>query len=462
MCGIIGAFSKNDAASLVVSGLVALQHCGQEAFGILSYEGNGERFHSHRDRGFVNVDSAILARLAGSVAIGHVRYSTSGGNHLRNAQPCFSETRFGGIGIAHNGNLLNADAIRTDNLRSGSRFQSTSDTEVILDLIAKSGKETFMESLVDALGKVKGAYSLVILTENRHIIGVRDPRGFHPLSLGKKDGCYLLATETCALNEIGAEFIREIKPGEMIDISEFGFLSLFPFEKKACAHCIFRQVYFARPDSLVDDLQVSASRYRIGKILAKESPVKYDLPDGLSASDVYFVSPVPESGIGAAEGYAKVLGLRLKRGLIRKRSYTARTFIQPSEALREDGARRKYCTDNGVLFGKKVILVDDSIVRGTTFKLLVKMVRDAGAKEVHIRIASPPFRHHCVYGIDTPSDNELIASKMDIEEMRKFFNADSLAFISLEGLHYALGEQNYPKEKTRFCNACFTGNYPEL
>ena len=461
MCGIIGAFSKDDAVSLVVSGLIALQHCGQETFGILTYEGkNRQRFHSHRDRGFVNVDQATIARLAGSVAIGHVRYGTSGGNHLRNAQPFFSETRFGGIGIAHNGNLLNADTIRADHLKRGSRFQSTSDTEVILDLITLSKKETFKESLIDALNKVRGAYSLLVLTEDKHIFCVRDPRGFHPLSLGKKDGYYMLATETCVWNEIGAEYIRELQPGEMIDITEFGYESSFPFEKKGCAHCIFRQVYFARPDSLVDGLQVSASRYRIGKVSAKEAGILYDLSEGLPVEDVYFVSPVPESGIGAAEGFAKQSGLRLKRGLIRKRSYAARTFIQPSEELRVEGARRKYCTDNGVLAGKKVILVDDSIVRGTTFKLLVKMVREAGAKEVHIRISSPPFKHRCIYGIDTPSDEELIASRMDVEEMRKFFSADSLAFVSLDGLRHALGEDT-PIEESRYCTACFSKIYPE-
>ncbi len=451
MCGIIGAFSKKDAAELVISGLIALQHRGQESWGILSYEGkDGERFHSHRARGFVESDAETLSRLKGNIAIGHVRYGTSGGNNLRNAQPFFGETRFGGIGIAHNGNLINTEEIRDFHLQGGSIYQSTSDTEVFLHLLSQSKKETFKECLTDALQKVKGAYSLVILTEEGNIIGVRDPRGFRPLSLAKKDGCFLLASETCAWNEMGAEFVREIQPGEMVFVSADAVESSFPFKKEKHANCIFEQVYFARPDSLIDDLLVSSSRYRIGKILAKEAPVSAD-----------FVSPVPESGVASAEGFAKVSGLRLKRGLIRKRSYNARTFIQPSEALREDGARRKYCPDPGVLSGKRVVFVDDSIVRGTTFRLLVQMAKEAGATEVHIRIASPPFRHHCIYGIDTPSDDELLASNMSIEEMRKYLNADSLAFISLEGLHAALGEEKFP-ECSRFCNACFTGKYPVL
>ncbi|TRZ50917.1 amidophosphoribosyltransferase [bacterium] len=451
MCGIIGAFGKNEVASLAIQSLVALQHRGQESWGVLTYEGkDSQRFHSHRMRGFVEADIETIARLKGSVAIGHVRYGTSGGSNLRNAQPFFGETRFGGVGIAHNGNLLNTEEIRTFHLESGSIYQSTSDTEAILHLLSRSRKKTFEECLVDALNQVKGAYSLVILSEEGLLIGLRDPRGFRPLSLGKKDGCYLLASETCVWNEIGAEFIRELQHGEMVVVSHDTIESSFPFASKKCKHCVFEQIYFSRPDSMVDDLLVSSSRYRIGKVLAAEAP-----------ADADFVSPVPESGVASAEGYAKVSGLRLKRGLIRKRSYNARTFIQPTEDLRQEGVRRKYCPDPAILFGKKVVLVDDSVVRGTTFRLLVEMVREAGAIEVHLRIASPPFKHHCIYGIDTPSDGELLASTMSIEEMRKYFNADSLAFISLKGLHHALGEDICPS-KSRFCNACFTGNYPVL
>ncbi|MCX6736179.1 MAG: amidophosphoribosyltransferase [Candidatus Parcubacteria bacterium] len=451
MCGIIGAFGVKNAVELVIPGLTSLQHRGQESWGVLSYEGkDGERFHSHRARGFVGSEAETLSRVKGPVAIGHVRYGTSGGNNLRNAQPFFGETRFGGIGIAHNGNLINTEEIRDFHLQSGSIYQSTSDTEVFLHLLSQSKKETLRECLADSLQKVKGSFSLVVLTEGGTLIGVRDPRGFRPLSLAKKDGCYLLASETCVWNEIGAEFVREIEPGEMVVVTPHSLESSFPFKKEKHANCIFEQIYFARPDSLIDDLLVSSSRYRIGKILAKEAPVEAD-----------FVSPVPESGVASAEGFAKVSGLRLKRGLIRKRSYNARTFIQPSEALREDGARRKYCPDPGILSGKRVVFVDDSIVRGTTFRLLVEMAREAGATEVHLRIASPPFSHHCIYGIDTPSDEELLASKMDIEEIRKYLNADSLAFISLEGLHRAVGENNFP-ECSHFCNACFTGKYPVL
>ncbi|MFA6565909.1 MAG: amidophosphoribosyltransferase, partial [Candidatus Paceibacterota bacterium] len=392
MCGIIGAFGKTNIAGILVQGLSALQHRGQESWGILAYEGkDGERFHSHRARGFAEIDGETLSRLDGTVAIGHVRYGTAGGSNLRNAQPFFGETRFGGIGIAHNGNLINTEEIRALHLQGGSIYQSTSDTEVFLHLISQSKKGTLAECLEDSLRKVKGAYSLVILTEDGTVIGVRDPHGFHPLSLAKKDGCFLLASETCVWHEIGAEFVREILPGEMVIISRDGIKSSFPFSGISCAHCIFEQVYFARPDSMIDNLLVSSSRYRIGKILAAEAP-----------ADVDFISPVPESGVASAEGFAKISGLRLKRGLIRKRSYNARTFIQPSEALRQEGVRRKYCPDPAILCGKKVALIDDSIVRGTTFRLLVEMVREAGATEVHLRIASPPFKYHCMYGIDTP------------------------------------------------------------
>jgi amidophosphoribosyltransferase len=462
MCGIIGAFSKNDAVAEILSGLVSLQDRGKEAFGILTYGGKcGEHFHSHRDIGLVNVNRETYDRLTGNVAIGHVRYGTSGGSHAFNIQPFLGKTRFGGIGIAHNGNLLNTDMIRDLYFNEGSVYQSSSDTEAILHLIAKSKKETFMDCLIDALTQVKGAYSLVILTGKKEIIAVRDSRGFHPLSIGKKDGCYMVASETCVWRENkGAEFVREILPGEMIVLTADTIVSSFPFLKKPCAHCIFEQVYFSQPHSRVDGLLISQSRYRSGKVLAKEAPVAYNLPEGTPPEDAYFVSPVPSSGIGAAEGYARVLGLRLKHALIRKRDYKGRTFIEPTEALREEGVRKKYCTDDGILDGQKVILVDDSIVRGTTFKLLVKMVRDAGAKEVHIRIASPPFKHKCIYGIDTPTDEELIASKMEVEEMRKFFNADSLAFISLDGLRHALGEDT-TIEKSRFCTACFSKIYPE-
>lgn len=458
MCGIVGAFSKNnDVASLTVSMLTDLQHRGQATWGIVTYEGNGERFHSHRDSGFIGEKPIPFELLAGSVAIAHVRYPTSGANNLRNAQPFFGETRFGGIGIAHNGNLRNAKEIRDSHLQEGIIYQSTSDTEVILHLIARSKKETFFECLIDALNQVKGAYSLVFLTEDRHIIAVRDPHGFWPISLGKKDGCYLVASETRVWNDPDMEFIREIEPGEMVDIFEFGYLSSFPFQKTPCSHCIFGQVYVSKPDSMIDKLLVSQSQYRTGKKLAEESPVVYNLSDGVPVEDSYFVAPVPESGIKAAEGYAKVLGLRSKSGIIRK--WRARTFILPSQKLREEAARRKYCPDKGIVFGKNVIIVDDSIVRGTTLRVLVDMMRKAGAKEVHIRIASPPFKYCCQNGVDTPTTNELIASHMEIEEMRKYFNADSLAFLSLKGLHTAIGEHDFPK-KTRFCDTCFSGIDP--
>jgi len=450
MCGIIGVFGKTNVIQTVIDGLKALDNRGRQSWGIVTYAGKEERFHSKRDKGHLpKFDLETLARLKGTVGIGHNRYGTAGGNSSRNIQPFFEETRFGGIAIAHNGNLINAEQIRESHLQSGVGYQSTSDTEVILKLLLKSKKETIAECLVDALKQVKGAYSLIVLTEDGYMIGVRDPQGFHPLSLAKKDGYFLLASETCAWSEIDAEFVREIQPGEMVIVRPKRIESSFPFEPSKCAHCIFEQVYFARPDSMVDELLVTDSRYRTGKILAAEAPVLAD-----------FVVPVPESGISATEGFSKVSGLRLKHGLMRKRiSNDTRTFMEPSEALREEAVRRKYAPIRPILAGKRVAIIDDSIVRGTTFRVLVEMIREAGATEVHIRIASPPFKHHCIYGINTPSDKELLAPYMDIEQMRKYFNADSLAFISLEGLHRALGEDKFPAS-SRFCNACFTGKYP--
>lgn len=455
MCGIFGIFGTLDAARLTAIGLQALQHRGQEFHGIVTYEGGDERFHSHRDRGLVSFSQSTIERLNGDRAIGHVRYSTSGGNNSRNAQPFFAETKFGGIAIAHNGNLINAKEQRQILMQDGSIFQSSSDTEIVLHLIIRSKKESFLECLKDALRQVRGAYSLLILTEDGRIIGARDPQAFRPLSLGDYQGCPVLTSETCALENIGASFVRDINPGEIVVISKNGLesTSLFFgfFLPQPTRHCIFEQIYFARPDSQVDGLRVSGSRARIGRQLAIEAPVLADI-----------VVPIPDSGIKAAEGYAEELGLSLRSGIIRNRDYKeGRTFIQPTDALRQDGIRRKHSPDRAVLEGKRLVLVDDSIVRGNTLKKIVHMVRENGALEVHLRIASPPVTDPCFYGIDTPKKEGLLASRLSVEEMRIFLNADSLAFISLEGLHKAVGGED-SSLCTRFCNACFTGNYPEL
>lgn len=454
MCGIFGIFGTPDAAHLVATGLLDLQHRGQEFYGIVTNEGGDEHFHSYRDRGLVDFKQSTFERLKGDMAIGHVRYGTSGGNSSRNAQPFVSDTKYGWVGIAHNGNLIDAEDARKILKQDDAVFQSSSDTEIILHLIIRSKRETFLECVKDALRQVRGAYSLLILTEDGQIIGARDRFGFRPLSLGDFHGCPVITSETCALPD-GATFTRDIKPGEIVIISKEGIesTSLFTdtFLPRPVRHCIFEQIYFSRPDSEIDGLRVSRSRARIGRRLAIEAPALADI-----------VVPVPDSGIPAAEGYSEESGLSLRHGIIRNRDYKGgRTFIQPTDALRKDGVRKKHSPNRAVLEGKRVVLVDDSIVRGNTLKTIVQMVRESGALEVHLRIASPPVTNPCVYGIDTPSKEGLLASRMSVEEMKVFLGADSLAFVSLVGLHKAVGDEDSPR-CTRFCNACFTGNYPEL
>jgi len=447
-CGVFGVFGHPDAAALTVLGLHALQHRGQEAAGIVTFDGS--RFHSVRRPGLVGdsfTKRSVVEALAGDRAIGHVRYSTQGASVERNIQPLFAEFSGGGFAVAHNGNLTNALTLQAQLQRNGSIFQSTSDTEVILHLIATSRAGSLVERVVDALGQVEGAYSLVCLSADR-MIGCRDPLGVRPLVLGKLDGASVLASETCALDIIGARFVRDVKPGEMVIITSEGVESRFTFAPTRQRFCIFEYVYFARPDSSVEGRGVYEVRKRIGGELARECGVTADL-----------VVPVPDSGTPAAIGYAEAAGLPFDLGIIRNH-YVGRTFIEPSEAIRDMGVRLKHNANRNVLAGKRVILVDDSIVRGTTSLKIVQMIREAGAKEVHMRIASPPTMNSCFYGVDTPEQSKLIAARMSVAEMAKFIKVDTLNFLSIDGLYRAVGEAGRNRDRPQFCDACFTGAYP--
>jgi amidophosphoribosyltransferase len=447
-CGVFGVFGHLDAPALTALGLHALQHRGQEAAGIVAFD--GVQFTSERHVGLVGDvfgKSGHTAKLRGHNAIGHVRYSTTGGSVSRNVQPMFADLAGGGLAIAHNGNLTNARALRKELVRQGAIFQSTSDTEAIIHLTARSVFGPIVDRLIDALKHVEGAYSLVALTSKK-LIGVRDPYGVRPLVLGQLDDAWILASETCALDIIGAEFVRDVAPGEMVVITREGIESLRPFTPKPRRFCIFEYVYFARPDSLVEGRNVYDVRKRIGAELARESPAKADM-----------VIPVPDSGVPAALGYAEASGLPFELGIIRNH-YVGRTFIEPSDRIRHLGVKLKHNANRGKLQGKRVVLVDDSIVRGTTSKKIVEMVRDAGAKEVHFRIASPPTTHSCFYGVDTPNKEDLLAHKLDLEGMRDFINADSLAFVSIDGLYRAVGEARRAAGAPQYCDACFSGAYP--
>jgi amidophosphoribosyltransferase len=379
--------------------------------------------------------------------VGHVRYSTTGGTTVRNVQPMFAELAGGGIAIGHNGNLTNARTLREELVNQGAIFQSTSDTETILHLVARSTYERLVDRLVDALKQVEGAYSLVALTSKK-LIGVRDPWGVRPLVLGQLDGAPILASETCALDIIGAKFVRDVEPGEMVVITKNGIKSYHPFSKEPHRFCIFEYVYFSRPDSNVEGRNVYNSRKRIGEELAREFPAAADI-----------VVAVPDSGVPAALGYSAVSGLPYELGIIRNH-YVGRTFIEPTDGIRHFSVRKKHNPNRATLEGKRVVLVDDSIVRGTTSKKIVQMVRDAGAKEVHFRVASPPTTNSCFYGVDTPNTEELLAHRMDVEDMRRFIGADSLAFVSIDGLYRAVGEPGRNDTAPQFCDACFSGAYP--
>ena len=447
-CAVFGILRHADAAAHTALGLHALQHRGQEAAGIVTFD--GAQFHAHRDLGLVGdifSSEQIMGRLAGFGAIGHTRYSTTGDTVIRNVQPLFADLEIGGLAIAHNGNLTNAYLLRRELVHRGSLFQSTSDTEVIVHLIATSSAGSLIDRMVDALRKVEGAYSLVALADTC-LIGVRDPLGVRPLVLGTLDGSYILASETCAFDIIGADFVRDIEPGEMVVIDDSGVHSIRPFPPAARRPCIFEQIYFARPDSVMDGRSVYESRKLIGAELAKESPVEADL-----------VIPVPDSGVPAAIGYAEQADIAFELGIIRNH-YVGRTFIEPAQQIRHLGVRLKHNANTALLKNKRVVMVDDSIVRGTTSVKIVEMVRAAGASSVHMRIAAPPTSHSCFYGIDTPERGELLAAQLDLEAMAQHIGVDSLAFISLDGLYRAMGEAGRDAARPQYCDACFTGEYP--
>ena len=446
-CGVFGVWNADAAASFVALGLHALQHRGQEAAGITSSDAAG--FHSHRASGHVagNFDKdEVIRALPGRTAIGHVRYSTTGSSAMRNVQPLFAELADGGFAVAHNGNISNAMKLRRTLNRRGSIFQSTSDTEVIIHLVATSSETQMLDRIVDALKQVEGAYSLLMLTE-QGLVACRDPLGIRPLVMGRIGDTILFASETVALDVIGARYEREVAPGEMILVNADGVRSFRPFAPAAPKPCIFEHVYFSRPDSVVDGISVYESRKNIGAELARESGVEADI-----------VVPVPDSGVPAAIGYAQESDIPFELGIIRSH-YVGRTFIQPSQEVRHLGVKLKHNANSALIKGKRIVLIDDSIVRGTTSVKIVQMMRDAGAREVHMRIASPPTRHSCFYGVDTPERAKLLAAQMDVEAMAKYINADSLAFISIDGLYRALGDQRSAQQPQR-CDACFTGDYP--
>ena len=453
-CGVFGISGVTDeAAAHTALGLHALQHRGQEAAGIVSFD--GKQFHAHRALGLVGDNfnkQSVIEPLKGHIAIGHNRYSTSGIPHLRNVQPLFAEFSFGGLALAHNGNLTNAYSLREELINGGAIFQSTSDTEVMIHLIARSQQASVEDRIIDALKQIQGAYSLVALSNDGSMIGVRDPHGVRPLVLGDMGDAYILASESCALDIIGATLIRDIEPGEMVMIKNGELKSYRPFDvtpetKTSSRFCVFEYIYFARPDSYVNNHNVYTARKSIGMELAKETPIEADL-----------VAPVPDSGLPAAIGYAEQANLPFELGIIRNH-YVGRTFIEPTDQVRHLGVKLKHNANRVMLEGKRVILVDDSIVRGTTSRKIVNMVREAGAKEVHMRIASPPTTHSCFYGVDTPSRDKLLAANMSVEEMADHIGVDSLAFISIDGVYRALGEAGRNNEAPTYCDACFTGDY---
>jgi amidophosphoribosyltransferase len=447
-CGVFGVYGHPDAAALVALGLHALQHRGQEAAGIVAYD--GRQFSAQRGQGLVSDNFSskeVIEQLRGGAAIGHVRYATTGEGALRNVQPLFADFEFGGLALCHNGNLTNCFQLRRQLVRRGSLFQSTSDTEVIVHLIATSLKDTVVDRLVDALRQVQGAYSLVAISQDE-VIGVRDPLGVRPLVLGRLGEARILSSETCALDIIGAEFERDVEPGEIITISAGGIRSVMPFEHCNSRFCVFEHIYFARPDSVVEGASVYETRKRIGSELARESHIDADI-----------VVPVPDSGVPAAIGYAQESGLPFELGIIRNH-YVGRTFIEPTDQIRHLGVRLKHNASRANLSGKRVILVDDSIVRGTTSIKIVEMVRRAGARAVHMRVSSPPTSYPCFYGIATPERDQLLAAHFDVAGMAKFIGVDSLAFISIDGLYRAMREPPRDRREPRFCDACFTGEYP--
>jgi len=447
-CGVFGIFGHPDAAAITALGLHALQHRGQEAAGIVSFD--GKRFHSERRLGLVGDAFArreVIDRLPGNSAIGHVRYSTTGETVLRNVQPLFAELEGGGFAIGHNGNLTNGIKLRRDLVHEGAMMQSTTDTEMILHLVARARRNRFIDRFIEGLRQLEGAYAFVGLT-NKKLVGARDPLGIRPLVIGKLDGCPILASETCALDIIGAQYVRDVENGEVVIFDEDGAQSHKPFPPMAARPCIFEYVYFSRPDSIVGGRNVYDVRKTMGAELAREAPTKADV-----------IVPVPDSGVPAAIGFAQESGIPYELGIIRNH-YVGRTFIQPTQSIRDQGVRMKHSANRAVVAGKRIVLVDDSIVRGTTSRKIVQMMRDAGAKEVHFRIASPAIKHPDYYGIDTPERDKLLAATHDLEGMRKFIGADSLAFLSVDGIYRAMGLPGRDPARPQFTDHCFTGDYP--
>ncbi len=442
-CGVFGIFGSENASNLTYLGLYSLQHRGQESAGIASSDGE----HIFRCAGMGKVTDVFheeedVASLQGYMAIGHNRYSTTGSSFLRNAQPMRADSILGPMVLSHNGNLVNTHTLRSNLEREGSIFQTSIDSEVIVHLMARSGINNFLEALIQALKLIRGAYSLLVMT-NDTIYAVRDPNGFRPLVLGKQGAAHVIASETCAFDIIDAEYIREVQPGELIEISKSGLKSYFPFEKKKQSLCIFEYIYFSRPDSIIFENSVYDMRIALGRTLAKEMPVEADI-----------VIPIPDSSNCAALGYSKESGIPYEIGMIRSH-YIGRTFIEPSQKIRDFGAKIKYNVVSAAVKDKRVVVVDDSIMRGTTMRKIIKMFRNGGAKEIHVRISAPPTKYPCFYGIDIPTHSELIASTHTIEEIRKYLRVDSIQYLTTESLLEAVNLPNY-----HFCRACFNGEYP--
>jgi amidophosphoribosyltransferase len=442
-CGVFGIFGHPEAANLTYLGLYALQHRGQESAGIVTAD--GEHMRVSRAMGHVAeaFDENALEALPGHLAIGHTRYSTAGESRINNAQPFLIDCAHGQIAVAHNGNLVNARELRDDLVRAGAIFQTSSDTEVLLHLYARSKAPSVEEALIESVTQVRGAFSLALLTKDR-LIAVRDPNGFRPLALGQLGDAWIVCSETCALDLIGGTYVRDIEPGEVLIVSDGGVRSIKAFPPAPLSHCVFEHVYFARPDSYVFGRSVNDVRTDLGRVLAREAPADADV-----------VVPIPDSGVCAATGFAEEAHLPLRMGLIRNH-YIGRTFIQPQQSIRHFGVKVKLNPVRSILEGKRVVLLDDSVVRGTTSRKIVKMVKAAGAKEVHLRISCPPTISPCFYGVDTPSRTELIAATHTIDEIRRYVGADSLAYLSLDGLREAVG----PAQQQSYCTSCYTGVYP--
>ena len=447
-CGVFGIFNNKDAAALTALGLHALQHRGQEGCGIATF--NGSSFFAERRLGLVGdnfTKGKVLEQLPGNASIGHNRYSTTGNNLIKNVQPFFADLHTGGICIAHNGNLSNALLIRKKLVKGGSIFQTTSDTETIVQLIAKSKRIKIIDKIIDALFQIEGGYALTVLTKKK-LIGIRDPFGIRPLVIGKLNKSYIFASETCALDIIGAKFIREVDNGEIVVITEEGIKSIKPFPKIKARPCIFEYIYFSRPDSIVNNVSVYEYRKKLGAELAKESHINADL-----------IIPVPDSGVPAAIGYSEEVKKNVELGIIRNH-YVGRTFIEPTQKIRSFGVKLKHSINKPLVNGKSLILIDDSLVRGTTSLKIVNMLYESGAKDVHLRIASPPIKYPDFYGVDTPDKNELLAAKLDLENMRKFIGAKTLKFLSINGLYKSMGFSKRNLAYPQFTDHCFTGDYP--